>query len=83
MGLCGWIVLGGLAGWVASMVAGTNQRMGAVANVIVGVIGAFVGGLVMNLIGGQGVTGFNLYSFGVALLGAVITLFAARRLTGR
>jgi uncharacterized membrane protein YeaQ/YmgE (transglycosylase-associated protein family) len=83
MGLCGWIVLGGLAGWVASMVAGTNQRMGAVANVIVGVIGAFVGGLVMNLIGGQGVTGFNLYSFGVALLGAVIALFAARRLTGR
>jgi uncharacterized membrane protein YeaQ/YmgE (transglycosylase-associated protein family) len=83
MGLCGWIVLGGLAGWVASMIAGTNARMGAIANIITGIIGAFVGGLVMNFAGGHGVTGFNLYSFGVALMGSVITLFVARRITGK
>jgi len=83
MGLCSWIILGGLAGWVASMIAGTNARMGMIANVIVGVIGAFVGGLVMSFIGGHGVTGFNLYSFGVSVLGAVLTLFVARKLTGR
>lgn len=83
MGLCGWIVLGGLAGWTASMIAGTNARMGVIANIFVGVIGAFVGGLVMNFAGGHGVTGFNLYSFGVALLGAVITLFVARKITGK
>lgn len=78
MGLCSWIILGGLAGWVASMFAGTNARMGLVANVVVGIIGAVVGGFVMHLLGGAGVTGFNLYSFGVALLGAVITLVVGR-----
>jgi len=80
MGLCSWIILGGLAGWVASMIAGTNARMGLVANVVVGIIGAVVGGFVMHFLGGAGVTGFNLYSFGVALLGAVITLFIGRSL---
>ena len=80
MGLCSWIILGGLAGWVASMLAGTNARMGLVANVIVGVVGAVVGGFLMHLVGGHGVTGFNLYSFGVALLGAVVTLFVGRRI---
>lgn len=83
MGLCSWIVLGGLAGWVASMIAGTNAKMGLIANVFVGILGAFVGGLVMSFVGGHGVTGFNLYSFGVSVLGAVLTLFVARKLTGR
>ncbi|MCC6335329.1 MAG: GlsB/YeaQ/YmgE family stress response membrane protein [Myxococcales bacterium] len=83
MGPCSWIILGGLAGWVASMIAGTNARMGMIANILVGILGAFVGGLVMSFIGGHGVTGFNLYSFGVALMGATITLFVARKITGR
>lgn len=79
MGIISWIILGGLAGWVASMVAGTNRRMGALANIVVGVAGASVGGFVFHLVGGAGVTGFNLYSFGVALVGAVIVLFIAKR----
>jgi len=83
MGLCGWIVLGGLAGWIASMIAGTNAKMGLFANIFVGIIGAFVGGLVFNFAGGHGVTGFNLYSFGVALVGSVLVLFIARKITGR
>ncbi|MBL9037614.1 MAG: GlsB/YeaQ/YmgE family stress response membrane protein [Archangium sp.] len=80
MGICGWIVLGGLAGWVASIVAGTNARMGVVANVLVGTLGSVVGGMLFSFFGGVGVTGFNLYSFGVALVGAVFVLFVAKRM---
>ena len=78
MGICGWIVLGGLAGWVASMIMGTNRRMGAIANILVGIVGSVVGGWVFNHLGGYGVTGLNLYSFGVALVGSVILLFIAK-----
>jgi uncharacterized membrane protein YeaQ/YmgE (transglycosylase-associated protein family) len=70
-----WIVLGGLAGWVASMIMGRDAQMGLVANIIVGIVGAFLGGLLMNLIGTTGVTGFNLWSLLVAILGAVVLLF--------
>lgn len=74
MGFIGWIILGGLAGWVASMVQGTDSQMGVFANIVVGIIGAFIGGLVFSLFGGEGVTGFNIYSFVVALVGALILL---------
>lgn len=80
MSFCGWIILGGLAGWVASMITGTNARMGAIANIIVGIVGSLVGGLLFNFFGGVGLTGFNLYSFGVALIGSVTVLFAAKAL---
>jgi uncharacterized membrane protein YeaQ/YmgE (transglycosylase-associated protein family) len=73
-----WIVLGGLAGWIASMIMGTDARMGAGANIVVGIIGAIVGGLLMNAMGGPGVTGFNLYSILVAIGGAVILLLLVR-----
>lgn len=76
----GWIIIGGLAGWVASKFMGTDAEQGVLANVIVGVIGAFLGGFVMNMVGGQGITGFNMWSFLVALLGAVILLWIIRLL---
>ncbi|HEX9370318.1 MAG TPA: GlsB/YeaQ/YmgE family stress response membrane protein [Roseiflexaceae bacterium] len=75
MGLISWIVFGALAGWVASMLMGTSARQGCLMNVIVGVVGAFLGGLVVELITGSGVQfGWSLRSFGVAVLGAVILL---------
>lgn len=83
MGFIGWIVLGGLAGWIASMIAKTDESMGVLMNIIVGIIGAFIGGFVFSMFGGQGVTGFNLYSFLVALIGAVILLMIVRAFTGR
>lgn len=83
MGIFSWIVLGGLAGWVASIFAGNNARQGLIGNIVVGIIGAFVGGWVFSFFGGVGVTGFNLYSFGVASIGAVITLFLKKTLFGR
>lgn len=78
-----WIVIGGLAGWVASMIMGTDASQGVVGNVVVGIIGAFVGGFVMSLIGQSGFTGFNIWSFVVALVGAVIALWVLKLFTGR
>ena len=74
MGIIGWIIIGALAGWIASMITGNNKRMGAGANILVGIIGGFLGGLIMNLLGGYGITGFNLWSLFVAVLGAVVLL---------
>lgn len=82
LGIIGWIVLGGLAGWVASMIAGTDARQGLLGNIIAGIIGGVVGGFVFGLFGGAGVTGFNLWSFLVALVGAIIVLFIWRAVTG-
>lgn len=74
MGILAWIILGGLAGWVASMFAKTNESMGIFANIVVGILGALIGGFVFSLLGGEGVTGFNFYSFIVAVIGAFILL---------
>lgn len=70
-----WIVFGALAGWIASIIMKRDGQMGAIANIIIGVIGAFIGGFLMNLLGTAGVTGFNIYSLFVAILGAVVLLF--------
>ena len=72
MGIILWIVFGAIVGWVASMVMGTNE--GLVLDIILGVVGALLGGWLMSFLGKGGVTGFNLYSFLVALLGAVVLI---------
>ncbi len=77
MGIVGWLIIGALAGWIASMITGNSKKMGAGMNILVGIIGGFIGGLAMNLIGGHGVTGFNLWSLLVAVVGAVILLWIA------
>jgi uncharacterized membrane protein YeaQ/YmgE (transglycosylase-associated protein family) len=69
-----WIIIGGLAGWIASMILGRDAQMGALANIVVGIIGAFIGGFLMNMLGAQGTTGFNVWSLLVAILGAVVLL---------
>jgi len=74
MSIIGWIVIGALAGWIASLITGNDKKMGAGMNILVGVIGGFIGGIVMNLLGGYGVTGFNFWSLIVATIGAIILL---------
>lgn len=75
MGLIAWIIFGALAGWVASMIAGRRERQGCLTNVIVGVIGAFVGGFIVEWLTGTSVSfAWNWRSFGVAVLGAVLLL---------
>lgn len=73
-----WIVLGALAGWIASLIMGTDESMGALANIIVGILGAVIGGFIFNLFGAQGVTGFNVWSLVVAILGSVLLLWLVR-----
>jgi uncharacterized membrane protein YeaQ/YmgE (transglycosylase-associated protein family) len=83
MSIIGWIVLGAIAGWLASMVAGRNAQMGLLANIIAGIIGALVGGFVFSMFGGAGVTGFNIYSLLVAFVGAVVVLLIWNAISGR
>jgi uncharacterized membrane protein YeaQ/YmgE (transglycosylase-associated protein family) len=74
MGILSWIVIGGLAGLAARFV--TKARMGIIVTIIVGIIGAVVGGWVMTAVThGPGLTGFSLRSFLVAFAGAVVLLF--------
>ena len=75
MGCFVWIIFGGLAGWVASIITGRNSRMGCFANIFIGIVGAMLGGLLMRLITGRGFTfGFDWLSFGVAVIGAALLL---------
>jgi uncharacterized membrane protein YeaQ/YmgE (transglycosylase-associated protein family) len=74
MSIFGWIILGGLAGWLASILTGRNNRMGCLSNIVVGVIGGLLGGWLLTNFGGQGITGLNLTSLLVAVLGAVLLL---------
>ncbi len=75
MGVLAWIVFGAIAGWVASMITGRSHRMGCFANIFIGVLGAMLGGFLVNFFGGRGeVTGFDCSSFGVAILGSVVLL---------
>ncbi len=71
-----WIVFGALVGWVASMIMGSSE--GLVLDVVLGIVGAVVGGWLFSFFGESGVTGFNLYSFGVALVGAVVLIAVVR-----
>jgi uncharacterized membrane protein YeaQ/YmgE (transglycosylase-associated protein family) len=72
MGILLWIVLGALAGWIASIITKTNQ--GLLLDIVTGIVGAVIGGWIMNAVGSAGTSGFNLYSLLVAVLGAVVLL---------
>ncbi len=73
-----YIIFGALVGWVASMIMGGAN--GLLIDIIVGMIGASLGGWIMDYFGKSGVTGFNIYSFLVALLGAVVLIAVVRAL---
>lgn len=75
-----WIVFGAVAGWISSIVMKNDNNQGTIADIIMGIIGSIVGGFVMGLFGKPGVSGFNLYSLMVAVIGAVIVIFIGRRL---
>lgn len=76
-----WIILGAAAGWLADLIMASSR--GVVEDIVLGVIGAFVGGFIMESFGQPGVTGFNLYSLIVAVLGAVVLISLGRVIRGR
>lgn len=77
MGFLSWIIVGGLAGLLAQALMG-GGRSGCLLTVVLGVVGAFIGGLVMSLFGFGGVDGLNIWSILVATVGAVVVLAIAR-----
>jgi uncharacterized membrane protein YeaQ/YmgE (transglycosylase-associated protein family) len=84
MNLIGWLIIGALAGWIASMIAGTNAQQGWLMNIVVGVVGAFIGGFLYSLLTGANfAAGFDIITLVVATLGAVVLLFIYRAVTGR
>jgi uncharacterized membrane protein YeaQ/YmgE (transglycosylase-associated protein family) len=73
MSIIGWVFLGLISGFIASKIV--NRRgAGFFLDIVLGIVGAFVGGLIFDAIGGHGVTGFNIYSMVVAVIGAVVVL---------
>ena len=75
MGLLAFLVLGGIAGWLASLIMGTDAQQGIFLNIVVGIVGAFIGGLLFNTFGSVGVTGFNFWSLVVSVIGSVVLLW--------
>ena len=83
MSILAWIFLGGIAGWIGSIIMGTDASQGILLNIVVGIVGAMVGGFVFNMLGEGGVSGFNLYSLIVATIGSVIFIWVLRLISGR
>jgi uncharacterized membrane protein YeaQ/YmgE (transglycosylase-associated protein family) len=81
MSWLGWIVLGGLAGWVAKLIM--KEEGGLLKNIVLGIIGGLLGGGLVSLIGGKGIEDFSLYSFLVAVLGAIVLVYIGRLFSGK
>ncbi len=75
-----WIIFGALAGWIGSIIMKTDSQQGTITDIILGMVGAVVGGFLFNMFGQSGVTGFNLYSLGVSVVGAVVLIYLGRML---
>jgi uncharacterized membrane protein YeaQ/YmgE (transglycosylase-associated protein family) len=83
MGIIAWIVVGLIAGALAKLIMPGDDPGGIIVTILLGIVGAFVGGFVVNLLGGAGVSGFNLWSIVVATIGAIILLAIYRMVAGR
>lgn len=82
MSIIGWIILGVLAGWIASKIV-NKQGEGLIGDLVLGVIGAVVGGFLFERFGYSAVTGVNFYSLFVAVIGAMIVLWIYHMIVGR
>lgn len=82
VGWIGWLVIGGLAGWIGSKIMGTDAQQGIVLNVIVGIVGAVIGGLLLGLFLDTDGSGW-IMSFVTAVIGACLLLFVVKAVTGR
>lgn len=78
-----WIIFGALAGWIASVIMKTNASQDTGMDIVLGIVGSIVGGFLMGAIGQSGVTGFNINSLAVAVVGAVIIIYLGRKMRNR
>ncbi|HEX4414176.1 MAG TPA: GlsB/YeaQ/YmgE family stress response membrane protein [Lacipirellulaceae bacterium] len=82
MGVIAWLVLGLIAGFIASKLV-NKQGEGALMDIVLGIVGAFVGGFLAHLMGFEGITGFNAYSALISVLGAIVVLVIYHALARR
>ena len=82
MGILSWIILGLIAGFLGSMIVG-REGQGFWLDIALGIVGALVGGFIFDLFGASGVTGLNIYSMIVAIVGSIAVLLIYNMLTGR
>jgi uncharacterized membrane protein YeaQ/YmgE (transglycosylase-associated protein family) len=82
MSILGWVFLGLIAGFIASKIV-NKQGEGLLLDIVLGIVGAFAGGFIFTKLGATGITGFNLYSMFVAVVGAIIVLVVYHLVTGR
>lgn len=76
MGIIAWIIFGAIAGWIASIITGRDARQGWVMNIVLGIVGALVGGFLWNLLTDEpDVIAFNIGSMLIAIAGAVLVTF--------
>jgi uncharacterized membrane protein YeaQ/YmgE (transglycosylase-associated protein family) len=80
MGIILWLVFGAIVGWIASAIMGSRE--GLLMDIVVGIVGAVLGGWIFSLFGNAGVNGFDLYSFIVAIVGAVVLIAIVRAIRG-
>lgn len=83
MGIISWLLIGLIAGVLAKLVIPGEDPGGFLATIFIGMLGALVGGLIVGLFGGTGVTGVNVWSILVATLGAIVLLALFRLVAGR
>ena len=82
MGIFSWIILGLIAGFIGSKIV-DKQGQGFWLNIVLGIVGAMVGGFLFSIFGATGITGFNIYSLIVAIIGSVVVLWLYHQLVGR
>ena len=82
MGIISWIILGLIAGFIGSKIV-DKQGQGFWLNIALGIVGALVGGFIFDLIGSTGVTGLNIWSMIVAIIGSVVVLLIYNAVAGR
>lgn len=83
MGWVAWLIVGAIAGWLASKVIGISRQQGLLMDIAIGIIGALIGGVLFNTLGASGLTGFSIWSVFVAFSGAVILLAVFHLFSGR
>jgi uncharacterized membrane protein YeaQ/YmgE (transglycosylase-associated protein family) len=82
MSIIAWLIVGLIAGWIGSMIVNRSGE-GLVMDIVLGIVGALVGGFIFQALGHSGVTGINLYSIGVAVVGAVVVLLVYHAIVRR